>query len=51
MVTGVASAQMVPISGDADLVFAQVLQQESLERLVGAIDLVDQQHRAGLGRL
>ena len=37
--------------GNADLVFAQVLEQEGLEGLVGAIDLVDQQHRAGHRRL
>jgi len=36
--------------GDAHLVFAQVLQQEGLEGLVGAVHLVDQQHRAGRGR-
>ncbi len=37
--------------GNGDLVFAQVLQQEGLERLVGPVDLVDQQHRAGRWRL
>jgi hypothetical protein len=37
--------------GNADLVLAQVLQQEGLEGLVGAVHLVDQQHGAGFGRL
>jgi len=36
---------------DADLVLAEVFEQKGLERLVGPIDLVDQQQRAGRGRL
>src|SRR5918994_4033123 len=35
--------------GDGDLVVAQELQQERLELLVGAVDLVQQEHRRGLG--
>ncbi len=33
--------------GNADLVLAQVFEQEGLEGLVGTVDLVDQQHGAG----
>jgi hypothetical protein len=36
--------------GNADLVLAQVFEQEGLKRLVGAVYLVDQQHRAGRRR-
>jgi hypothetical protein len=36
--------------GDADLVLAQVFEQEGLEGLVGAVHLVDQQQRAGRRR-
>ena len=35
----------VPISGYGRLEIRQELQQERLERLVGAVELVDQQHR------
>jgi hypothetical protein len=37
-----------PQLGDGDLEVAQEFQQEALELLVGAIDLVDQQHRRPL---
>ena len=46
---------MVPSSGHGDLEVGEHLQQERLERLVGAVELVDQQHRRarriGLERL
>ena len=51
MVTGVRRGAHGADLGDAHLVFAQVLEQEGLEGLVGAVHLVDQQHGAGLGRL
>ena len=37
--------------GHADLVFAQVFQQKGLKGLIGAVYLVNQEHRAGRGRL
>jgi hypothetical protein len=37
--------------GNTHLVLAQVFEQKGFERLVRAVHLVDQQHRAGLGRL
>ena len=45
MTRGGCSARMVPISGHGDLEVGQDLQQVRLELLVGAVDLVDQQHR------
>ena len=42
---GIEVALMVPSSGIDDLEVRQQLEQERLELLVGAVDLVDQQHR------
>ncbi len=47
MTTGLDSALIVPISGMRDLEVGQDLEQERLELVVGPVDLVDQQHRAG----
>ena len=41
---GGTAALMVPISGHGDRPLGQQLEQERLEILVGAVDLVDQQH-------
>ena len=38
-------AMIVPISGIVTLASAEQLEQERLEVVVGAVDLVDQQHR------
>ena len=43
--TGGALARIGAELGDGDLVLGQHLEQECLERLVGAVELVDQQHR------
>ena len=42
---GIDVALMVPSSGIADLEVREELEQKRLELLVGAVDLVDQQHR------
>ena len=51
MTIGGKAAEMVPKLGDGDRGFGHQLEQERLELVVGAVDLVDQQHngpRAGV---
>jgi hypothetical protein len=48
MVTGGTGAHGADL-GNADLVLAQVFEQEGLKGLVGAVHLVNQQHAPGAG--
>ena len=47
---GGSAALTVPISGIVTWKSDSTLEQKGLEGLVGAVDLIDQQHRRPLGR-